>query len=368
MSYKIASFNMCKFHENINNKELIKIASAINNEKIDILAIQEIFSKGALDNLLAALGSEWEGCWDSPNSRSPSAAEGYAFAWRKNNIGLTKNREGKVFKPTILNQYKMHKELYLKLLEKSTKLDPANAINFQKKLIRNPYYGRFSPADLPGGTYFEFRIINTHIMWSLNREENEKEDKDVSLIPSDVVMRKNEYNILTNAVYPKVSKKDIDYLMGQTNSKYMPAYTILVGDYNLNLDAYPRIHEPVVELNEGIKTTYNPSGTMRIETFQDKKTTLKSKDKLYLDPNDEIQVMLLAGKNDEAYFANNYDHFTYDTNSLDAINVKRVYRLDCIESMFPEYRMNDDPYKVYREYRDSVSDHLPIVIELEIRK
>ena len=150
MSYKIASFNMCKFHENINNKELIKIASAINNEKIDILAIQEIFSKGALDNLLAALGSEWEGCWDSPNSRSPSAAEGYAFAWRKNNIGLTKNREGKVFKPTILNQYKMHKELYLKLLEKSTKLDPANAINFQKKLIRNPYYGRFSPADLPG--------------------------------------------------------------------------------------------------------------------------------------------------------------------------------------------------------------------------
>ena len=33
-----------------------------------------------------------------------------------------------------------------------------------------------------------------------------------------------------------------------------------------------------------------------------------------------------------------------------------------------EYRMNDDPYKVYREYRDSVSDHLPIVIELEIRK
>lgn len=370
MGYRIASFNMYKFHENT-SKEVALVAKAINDSQIDILVIQEIFSRGALDKLIGFLGpNEWEGRWDTPQSKSPSAAEGYAFAWRKSKIGLTKKSDGRVIEPTILNQYKLHKEEFRNLLEKYNKISEGEKLPNQEKLVRNPYYARFSPADLPGGTYFEFRIINSHIMWSMTREENEndyREEDSVSL--SDVLMRKNEYNMLTYGVYPKVSNKDVDYLMEQNDVKYMPAYTILMGDYNLNLDSYPKIDEPERVLHGyGIRHyEYNPSGDMILKTFQDKRTTLKSKEKLQYDPEDKEQQINLMLKSDYAFYANNFDHFTYDTVAFSGLDVVELNRLDIVEKIFVS-EDTEDPFKPYRLYREKISDHLPIVIEIEIKK
>lgn len=124
-TYRIASFNLYKFSANT-EKELSEVSQIIRENKVDILAIQEIFSKDALDNLLNELNAKghvrWDGRWDSPNSRSVSAAEGYAFIWNKDCIELSQNRYGKVFEPRIHNQYPHRDGI---------------------ELIRNPYYGRF---------------------------------------------------------------------------------------------------------------------------------------------------------------------------------------------------------------------------------
>ena len=206
--YKIASFNMFKFSA-YTNKDVAKIAEHINAEGIDILAIQEIFSKAAMDRLLTALGPKWEGRWDSPNSRSVSAAEGYAFVWRKDTIALTKNREGKIFEPRILNQYKLDKQLYKTLVEKYSKIDVGtNNMPFQEKLLRNPFYARFSPAELPGGTYFEFRVVNTHIMYSASRDLNDSDEKEDIINLSDIARRKNEYNRLQEFLDGSKTKTD----------------------------------------------------------------------------------------------------------------------------------------------------------------
>ena len=366
--YKIASFNMFKFSA-YTNKDVDRIATQINREGVDIIAIQEIFSQAALNRLLLALGPKWEGRWDTPNSRSVSAAEGYAFAWRKDSIELTRNREGKVFEPRILNQYSLNKKVYKDLVEKYSGMNvDVSKLPFQERLLRNPYYARFSPSSLPGGTYFEFRVVNTHIMYSADRQINESEDKEDILRLSDIARRKNEYNILTHAVYPKVSNKDVDYLMGQTNAKYLPSYTLLVGDYNLNLDEYPRIDNPMVEITDGVgkNATYNPDGVKRIRTIQREKTTLKAEKRLEVDPLDAVQSALLMTHDDRAFYANNYDHITYDEVAFSPLNIIDTKRLIWPDKMYGDMA-KDDPYRPYREYRKNVSDHLPIMIEIDIK-
>ena len=63
MIYRIGSFNMYKFQAYRSDKEiskdLNKIAEIIRTEQFDIIALQEIFSKTAMNMLLSRLGRNW---------------------------------------------------------------------------------------------------------------------------------------------------------------------------------------------------------------------------------------------------------------------------------------------------------------------
>lgn len=326
MGYKIGSFNLYKFSLQSDNnirKNLQKISRIIRDENLDVVAIQEIFNKRALDNLLAELGTEvWDGRWDSPDSRSVSAAEGYAFIWNRKRLGLVKNRKGKVFEPRILNQYKVDKSFG------------------QKHLIRNPYYIRLTPAGRPGGTFAEIRLINTHIMYSKNREENESDNHDVSDFGA-INMRRNEFDILSRVVYPKYSDKTYDLINGERDAYCMPVYTIMLGDYNLSLksstakNSFFRMDQETVEL---------PDEGKRIVTVQNELTTLKAK-------KEGVSYSQADG------YANNYDHFTYDEKRFEGVKLD-VKRIEAVKNYY-----GDD----FDLYRKEVSDHLPIVLDLELR-
>lgn len=311
--YRIASFNLYKFSANT-HKELNIIRRIIEENNIDILAIQEIFSKAALVNLLRELGvSHWDGRWASPDSKSVSAAEGYAFVWNKDRIELSRSKSGKVFEPVIHNQYP-HKD--------------------GAELIRNPFYGRFIVKD---NRMIELRLINTHIMFSLNREENDSDDHDSSLGKvGAVTMRKREFNILASKILPKLDDKVYDYQWKEVDNICRRPYTILLGDYNLNLR------------ESGVKDTFidNPlivirdaNAEKRIVTVQKDLTTLRAK---------TTEHPFIDG------YKNNFDHFTYDSNR--PIETK-CWAVDIPNA--PSYYGGD-----YEKYKKDISDHLMIIMEL----
>ncbi len=312
--YRIASFNMYKFSANT-RKDLDMVSRIVRDNQIDILAIQEIFSKQAMKNLLMALGSHWDGRWASPDSKSASAAEGYAFVWNKDRVELSKRKSGSVYEPVIHNQYP-HKD--------------------GENLIRNPFYGRFV---LKANEMTEIRLINTHIMFSQNRSVNEADNHDDSIAyMSDVALRKREFSILASKILPKLDDKAYDYQWNEVDEICRKPFTILLGDYNLNLresgakDTF--IDEPVIMISDG-------SSQKKIVTVQKDLSTLKARTQ----DNPRIDG-----------YRNNFDHFTYDSNrpleaicwAVDAPNDVRYYSGN------------------YDDYKDNVSDHLMVILELKL--
>ena len=205
---------------------------------------------------------------------------------------------------------------------------------------------------------------------------------------SDVIRRKNEFNILSNAIYPKVANKDMDFLISErgwslVDEKYLPAFTILMGDYNLNLLlGTPRLDKDQrdFEIISGPVTEYN-KGKKHIITVQGEPTTLKSNNSLTENGNSSVMLTLeLARKgeektgkklvrtamhlNEDFTYANSFDHFTFDVNNVRLEDVK-YYRIQPEEMCYGEIK-SDDPFKPFKEYRKKVSDHLPIVMELTI--
>lgn len=313
-SYRIASFNLYKFSANT-KKDLNIVARIIRDNHVDLLAVQEIFSEQAKDNLLMELGSRWDGRWDSPDSKSVSAAEGYAFFWNTDRIGLSKRKNGTEFEPVIHNQYP-HKD--------------------GGSLIRNPFYGRFV---LKANEMTEIRLINTHIMFSQSRGVNESEDHDSSIEHTgDVSLRKREFEILASKILPKLDDKAYDYQWNEVDEICRKPYTILLGDYNLNLhesgarDTF--IDQPLIIVKDA-------NTEKHIVTVQTDLTTLRAKtsEKPYIDG-----------------YRNNFDHFTYDSNrpiitkswAVDAPNDSRYYSGN------------------YDQYKENVSDHLMIILEMEL--
>ena len=291
------------------------VAQIILDNHVDILAVQEIFSAQAGKKLLLKLGPRWDGRWDTPNSRSSSAAEGYAYFWNKDRIGLSKRKNGTVFEPVIHNQYP-HKDC--------------------NSLIRNPYYGRFV---LKANERTEIRLINTHIMFSKKREINDSEDHDSSIAyGSDVASRREEFEILASKILPKLDDKEYDKQWDEVDGFCRKPYTILLGDYNLNLhesgarDTF--IDQPLIIVKDA-------NTEKHIVTVQTDLTTLRAKtsEKPYIDG-----------------YRNNFDHFTYDSNrpiitkswAVDAPNDSRYYSGN------------------YDQYKENVSDHLMIILEMEL--
>lgn len=284
-------------------KNLDKIANIIVSEKFDIIALQEIFSKRAMDNILIRLGKNWTGMWDSPNARTAQAAEGYAFIWNKRRINLAESvmsNGRRIYYPRIYNQYKIDRE------------------NNQAPLIRNPYYGRFIPVY----GFFEIRILNVHIMYSAKSNENK-----ISL--SDVIKRKKEFEVIARNIYAKEADKRY--------GNNMPAYTVIAGDYNLNLNR-PWTKWPYVD--EVIKIE-DKSNVKYVRTVQDQLTTLKK----------------TTDNNETRGFANNYDHFSYDTNRFRGIKLESR-RIDTVR----KYEEDD-----FDRHREEISDHIPIMMNINLR-
>jgi endonuclease/exonuclease/phosphatase family metal-dependent hydrolase len=259
MSYRIGSFNLLNFSGRT-EKDLDAVANIIAGEQFDIVALQEVLNPTALTMLLRRLPWYWEGRQSSPRSskeelewneavtsistsapkgvkKSANTAKGYAYLWNTRRF-----RECSKSGPQIFEQIK------------------------NGSLVRNPFYGRFTSAGLPGGTFCELRLVNVHLC---SPAENK-------------AARMNEYSLITNEVLKRIGTKRY--------GDNRPAYTIALGDYNM----------PVVWCTGDDESTFGNS----IITQQEEKTTLSK-------------------END---FANDYDHFSYDLINLSDIefNIKRV--------------------------------------------
>lgn len=197
-SYKIGSFNIQKLGRNsMLKKDLRQIAKLIKDNRLDIIAIQEISSKEALKELLICIDGtllkegvsavsnardayayetrNWESRWAKPISRvgGKSAEEGYAFIWKKSRIELPINRKGGQSEPDI----------YMN----------------GGKLVRPPFYGRF----IVSGCNAEIRLINTHIVFSKIPSEDEVHEDEES-VTTDYEERIKEYKVLANEIYQRV--------------------------------------------------------------------------------------------------------------------------------------------------------------------
>lgn len=292
-------------------KDLDSIANIISTEKFDIIAMQEVFDEKPMNMILARLGSHWQGAWGKPNSRSAQAAEGYAFIWNTDRIELAKSVTSsgtRIYQPRIYQQYKIDKK------------------SGQRELVRDPFYGRFKPKY----ENYEIRIINTHIMFS-NGGKDEHEDDAIQL--GDIAMRRNEYEILIK----NILAKENTWRYGNN----LTSYTILMGDYNLNLrrdwTSGPYLEE-VVEIADG-KYTY------KIRTVQDQLTTVKNRSKL--NPDEPVRG-----------YANNYDHFSYDEDRFSDLHPK-VKRIDSVRKY-----CDDD----FEKHKKEISDHVPISIEIDLKQ
>lgn len=315
MGIKIGSFNMFKFSAYTSNdeikKDLNKISNIISDEQFDIIALQEIFSQRSMDMLLQRLGSSWKGYWASPNARTSQAAEGFAFLWNTRKVDLVKSisQDGqeKTYMPRIYNQYKVDRK------------------NGHFGLLRNPLYARFKPKY----GFFEIRLINVHIIYSANVN---LEQKDNEIMYGDIAKRKKEFELLSKSILLKESEKRY--------GNNMPSYTIMLGDYNLNLK---RDWTKGAFIEDAFEI-YEDGEIKRIMTIQDQLTTLKAKNK-----NNEKEY--------KGGFANNFDHFSYlekhfknssiITSPIDSVN---------------KYSDND-----FDKHRKEISDHIPVYMEINLK-
>lgn len=121
-----------------------------------------------------------------------------------------------------------------------------------------------------------------------------------------------------------------------------PAYTFLLGDYNLNLRAQGNkgpFLEPYIIVNDSRQSQV-------YVTVQAEKTTLK-------------QVKSINDETDEKY-SNNYDHFTYDEERLvRQLGLKLTpRRIDTLNDEWCEGNVE--------KHRRNISDHVPICLEITI--
>ena len=312
MSYKIGSFNMHNLGFNVafskNGRNLSKIAQIIRNEKFDIIALQEVLNEGKAftyqtpegfkKSILHELGDTYDFVWaDSHSEENNNRSEGYAFLWNKRRLGLVKTET-----------------------DNGTRLSEPEMLSKTNGIIRAPFYGRFSPQGLPGGCNCEIRLICVHNYYG-NNSYKEAFDK-----------RRAELDTLLKIVYPKWSTK--------IYKNNLPHYTILLGDYNLELIRPNRSMRAAIYTQADdilISEKYN---NMKIKTVQDELTSLK------------------ADKTDnQTFYVSNYDHFSFNPDEMEGIS-KTWKRIDCVNKYY-----DGDNEKYFYE----ISDHIPVMMEIELR-
>ena len=315
MSYVIGSFNVMKLSvqpDKETNRDFGRLADIIKRENFDVVALQEVFTSEAISQkLLRELGErEWDFCWDRPQSLGTSA-EGYAFLWKKSRLKLVEANDN----PEIFNQYSIQDS---RISGSDKRLIGGSGI------VRPPYVARFTPSGLLGGSFFEIRLINTHISFGKPKDaEMYMADPEMK----DLAVRRQELTTLSEEIYRRVSVKQY--------GDNMPSYTILLGDYNLCLCG-----------NEDRMEFIKIDNARILRTVQKEKTSLKQVKK-----DEEQRPVAMAD-----YYANDYDHFSYETALDDKLRLT-VSRVDALE----KYYGND-----LEAYRHEISDHVPIKLALDL--
>lgn len=304
MSYKIGSLNCLSFGSGHGEKARA-IARIIAEERFDIIALQEVKNTGALKLLLDALRfypGEWSGDCDAWGSAD------YAFVWNTKRVQLIKVKNGTG--------------------ERTVYPHTVTAKGAGKVLARAPYCARFEPAQ-PGMPKIEIRIINTHIRYG-------RQKSDSALLEQGLIaLRKAEYTMLTQTIYPTVAGKAI--LDHAYAGDCRPIYTIMLGDYNLNKRA-SAAKSPYLE---DVYVTGQGERSRVIVTEQAELTTLGQS----------------ANEGDISPLRNNFDHVTYDRRRFDGVGIQ-FGSVDAIG----KYSGNDAD-----KYRKVISDHIPIFLSLELK-
>lgn len=336
MSYRIGSFNVRNLALGP-ERDLDRIAAIINDNQLDIVAMQEVLSEGKVltgiglndtsgqakayeYSLKRRLRGNWRVCWRDPKTRAKDypylgddkRGEGYAFLWNSDRIELPRNESGQEIYPQIWHQYKHKSEGLL-------------------RLIRDPLYGRFKVKNLNA----EIRLISTHIVFGKPKPENFDADLDVGAVE----MRRREFRTLAGYIYPRIAEyyKDTNCVV---------PYTIILGDYNLNLPesgAGKALLPSVIyfDRNGHIHEAMDDS-TYVVHTVQREKTTINREGTAY---------------------SSNYDHFSYD----DRVNgiVKRVERIDAVHQHTKAEDTTEESH--FERFKTEVSDHVPILLEIDFR-
>ncbi len=339
MSYRIGSFNLRNLGLSAlgeqNERDLGLIARIIREEKFDVVALQEVLSEGkaftspgyAKKSILMELGSEWDFQWANAETQlTDTRNEGYAFVWNKKRLRMstteTVDNGIRTFYPRICRLNKDHMQ-------------------------RRPFYARFTPSGTAeGGPWIEYRLLCIHTYYG----------KDTKL---DRQIRQNELDVLMKDIYPQIS----DRRYGEYGNG-MPSYTIIMGDYNVELwrswkdearkrqnaerrlqgkSAYPKPASLIADENDIVEST--KWGNRRIKTVQYEFTTLRSADTEVFSDEE------LRG------YAHDYDHFSFEESRFQGVKMN-VKRIDAVR------RYCEDDFK---KYQKTVSDHIPVMMEIEFR-
>lgn len=329
MSIKIGSFNVKNLADG-EGRDIDRIARIINENQLDIVCLQEVLQEGKIikgislkdlsgqakaydRSLRRRLTGEWDSEWQEPKLRrgmeqylgGDKRGEGYAILWRTDRLSLANDENGKEIRPTIYTRY------------------DSRIAKSKLSLIREPLYARFIVGNRPA----ELRIISTHIIYG--KGDSVKDMLDYGAIE----MRKKEFSILAGQIYYRVSEmhKDINCTS---------PYTIMMGDYNLNLDT--SLCRVVCYDQKGHDVSED-SSFFKVYNLQDEKSTLKR---------------------DLPELANSYDHFTVDARANAQIVENSVGVVDAIHKHVDNSGASEE--EAFSKYRKEVSDHLPIIISINI--
>lgn len=331
MRCRIASFNIKNFSL-ATGKDLNRIAAIIRDGEFDIVAMQEVLAEGravsgiqlkdqrmqktAMEkSLIGRLGQNWDSYWGDPRTASKfypylgkdNRGEGYTFLWNTKKFELMNVPNN----PRIFRDYK------------------TDFGNGALRLIRDPLYGRFKMK----GTKIELRLISTHIIFGKPQDDKMKTTLDGGAI----ALRKHEFNVLAGNIYNRISnyRKDVESTV---------PYTLILGDYNLNLVSSGIGNALINDVSyfspDGMPLVGFEQQCQIIYTVQSAKTTL--------------------GENNYDY-VNNYDHFSFDERTKQIVN--KYARIDAVhQNIKPE---DNTEQELFKRFFNEVSDHVPVVIELQ---
>jgi len=305
MAYTVLSFNMRNVYDSARlDRDWVAVSEILRDEHADIVAIQEVFSEMPIKHLCQKLNcgffSDWRYRMVSRETCRNGRGEGYAIVWNAKRVDLSpKEMVAPDGRKTVVGTH-----------------EPEIRTEWSRSLVRPPCVARFIPVGwcVP---FIELRIITTHIIF---REDAYARANGNEL--SDLQMRREEYRALSEKLFPRVGKN-------RTDGNFRPAYTFIVGDYNL-------LHDECAAIDFETKSEVKFMKTRQV-----------------------LASTIYSGKTDDdpgGYTTNDYDHVSHSDREDPYVQI--VERIDA------PHRYYDGDFK---KYEKRLSDHVPIRMLFDIR-